>query len=70
MGIKEDLKSLIAKEAKTMTEIASIIYQNKKDKRAAVNGLSQKLRLNTIKYEEVRQIADILGYDIQFVKRK
>lgn len=69
MGIKEELKSLIAKEAKTMTEIAAIIYQTE-NKRSAMNALSQKLRLNTIRYEEVRQIADILGYDIQFVKRK
>lgn len=69
MGIKENIKSLLAKEAKTTTEIAGILY-NTKNKRVAVNSLSQKLRLNTIKYEEVRQIADILGYDIQFVKRK
>ncbi len=69
MGIKEDIKSMIAKEARTMTEIAGLLY-NTEDKRSAVNGLSQKLRLKTIKYEEVRQIADILGYDIQFVKRK
>lgn len=69
MGIKEDLKSLIAKEAKTMTEIAGILYKTD-NKRTAMNSLSQKLRLNTIKYEEVRQIADLLGYDIQFVKRK
>ena len=69
MGIKEDIKSMIEKEARTMTEIAGLLY-NTEDKRSAVNGLSQKLRLKTIKYEEVRQIADILGYDIQFVKRK
>ena len=61
MGIKEELKSMIAKEARTMTEIAGLIYKTE-NKRAAVNGLSQKLRLNTIKYEEVRQIADILGF--------
>lgn len=68
MGIREDIKILITKEAKTLTEIASKIYSNK-DKRKAVNSLSQKLRLKTIKFEEVRQIADILGYDIEFKKR-
>lgn len=30
MGIKEDIKSLLAKEAKTMTEIAGIFYNTKK----------------------------------------
>lgn len=69
MGIREEIKILITKEAKTLTEIASKIYSNK-DKRKAVNSLSQKLRLETIKYKEVRQIADILGYDIEFKKRK
>ena len=52
-----------------MTEIAAKIY-NSKDKRKSVNKLSQKLRLKTIKFEEVRKIADILGYDIKFEKRK
>ncbi|MBD5401808.1 LLM class flavin-dependent oxidoreductase [bacterium] len=69
MGIREDIKILVTKEAKTMTEIAAKIYKEK-DKRQAVNSLSQKLRLKTIRFEEVRQIADILGYDIEFVKRK
>ena len=69
MGIKEDIKSILAKEAKTMTEIASILYKTE-NCRTAMSNLSNKLSRNTIKYEEVRQIADILGYDIQFVKRK
>lgn len=69
MSIREDIKSLIAGEAKTMTEIAAKIY-NSKDKRKSVNKLSQKLRLKTIKFEEVRHIADLLGYDIKFEKRK
>lgn len=69
MGIKEDIKSLLAKEATTMTDMACKLYKNE-NKRAAMSNLSQKLSNNTIKYEEVRQIADLLGYDIQFVKRK
>lgn len=69
MRIKDEIKSLLAKEAKTMTEIASILYETD-NMRSAMSNLSQKLSNNTIKYEEVRQIADLLGYDIQFVKRK
>lgn len=69
MGIREEIKILITKEARTLTEIASKIYKDK-DKRKAVNSLSQKLRLKTIKFEEVREIADMLGYDIEFKKRK
>lgn len=69
MGIKEEIKALLAKESQTMTDIASKIYSNK-NKRSAMSNLSQKLGKETIRYEEVREIADILGYDIEFVKRK
>lgn len=69
MNIKDEIKALLAKEAKTMTEIASKLYQNS-NKRTAMSSLSQKLRNKTIKFEEVREITDLLGYDIEFVKRK
>lgn len=63
MSARGEIKSILAKENITMTDLAKKIP-------TSVNNLSNKLRNNTIKYEEVRQIADILGYDIQFVKRK
>lgn len=69
MYIKDEIKSLLAKEAKTMTEIASILYKTE-NKRTAMSSLSQKLKNETIRYREIRQIADILGYDIEFKKRK
>lgn len=69
MDIKKQIKVLIAMEGKTMTEIACQIY-NKDNKRAALNNLSQKFRNETVKYKEIKQIADILGYDIKFEKRK
>lgn len=71
MDIKKQIKVLIAMEGKTMTEIACQIYnKNKDNKRAALNNLSQKFRNETVKYKEIKQIADILGYDIKFEKRK
>lgn len=69
MGIKEDIKSLIAKEGTTMTDVAGNLY-NSANKRIAMSNLSQKLSNETIKYKEIIQIADILGYDIKFEKRK
>ena len=63
MSARGEIKSILAKENITMTDLAKKIP-------TSVNNLSNKLRNNTIKYEEVRQIADILGYNIQFVKRK
>ena len=68
MTLKDDVKSLIAKEAWTMTDIAGILYKTE-NKRIAASSLSQKLKNETIKYREILQIADILGYDIEFKKR-
>ena len=69
MNIRDEIKSLLANEAKTMTEIASMIYENE-NKRSAMSTLSQKLKKGTIRFSEVWQIADILGYDIKFEKKK
>ncbi len=68
MTIKDDVKSLIAKEAWTMTDVAGILYKTE-NKRIAASSLSQKLKNETIKYREILQIADILGYDVEFKKR-
>lgn len=63
MSIREDIKSLLAKENMTMKDVAEQMD-------STIQNLSQKLRNKTIKFEEVREIANLLGYDIEFVKRK
>lgn len=63
MSIREDIKSILARENVTMQSIAEKLN-------SSVQNLSNKLRSKTIKFEEVRQITDILGYDIEFKKRK
>ena len=63
MSVREEVKSLLAKENKTMKDIAEQME-------TTIQNLSQKLRNKTIKFEEVREITDLLGYDIEFVKRK
>ena len=68
MRIKDEIKSLLAREATTMTDVACKIYQNSQ-KRVASSTLSQKLSKETIKYKEILQIAEILGYEIKFVKK-
>lgn len=63
MGAREKVKAILAVENVTMTAIAEKIN-------TSVNNLSNKLRNKTITYDSVEEIADILGYDIEFVKRK
>ncbi len=62
MGVREDIKSLLAKENVTMKDIA-------KNYGVSPQNLSNKLRNGTIKFEEVRDIAKILGYEIEFKKK-
>ena len=63
MSIREDIKVLLAQENITMQWVAAKLN-------TSVQNLSNKLRSKTIKFEQVRQLADILGYDIEFKKRK
>lgn len=63
MSIREEIKSLLARENVTLQDIA--------DKTGiSIQNLSNKLRNQTIRYELVRHIVDLLGYDIKFEKRK
>ncbi len=64
--IKNEVKSYIIKEGFTMKKIASLL--NKKSKVAPQN-LSNKLARGTIKYSEIKQIANILGYEIKWQKK-
>lgn len=68
MGIHEKLKALLANEATTMTEISKRLSKEK-GRNLTMNNLSRKLRMKTIKFVEVDEIADLLGYDVDFKKR-
>lgn len=69
MGTREDIKSLLAKECYTLTEIAEKLTQ-KTGKKYTIKGLSQKLTNNTLRYEEFKLIVDLLGYSIELIKNK
>lgn len=63
MEIINEIKSLAAEKGVTLTYIAeqlSIILK----KNYTVNNLSTKLRLNRIRYSEIKLILDILGKEI------
>ena len=63
MSIREEIKVLLARENVTLQDVA--------DKTGlSIQNLSNKLRNQTIRFELVRQIADILGYEIEFKKKK
>ncbi len=69
MNIRGEIKSIIAKKATTLKAVCEKFekYENKK---LSPNNLTNKLRRNTIKFKEVEDILNILGYHIEFIENK
>lgn len=67
--IRNEIKSYIAKKGIEMQKLVEMINEkyNKKD---SLSNLSNKLRRGTIKYSEVKEIADVIGYEIQWQDKK
>lgn len=67
-SIKTEIKLLATKRGWTQERLAEELGL-RLNKKYTGNNLTKKLRTETIPYREVRLIADILGYDIEFVDR-
>ncbi|PWL77644.1 hypothetical protein DBY21_04865 [Candidatus Gastranaerophilales bacterium] len=67
MSVSEDLKILLLKEKMTITELAALAAE-KSGKPYTVFGISQKLARSSMKYDELKFLAQILGYRINFEK--
>lgn len=67
MDIRNELKSLIAKNGTTLKKVCEQLTL-KTGKSYIGNNITNKLRRNTIKFEEVQNILDTLGYHIEFIR--
>ncbi|MCD3223983.1 LLM class flavin-dependent oxidoreductase [Clostridium botulinum] len=67
MSIKHDIKSLIIKEGFTITQVAQKINE-KNNTEYSVQNLVKKINNETIRYSEVLEIAEIIGYKIKWIK--
>ena len=68
MSVSEDLKILLLKEKMTITELAKLACE-KSGKQYTIYGISQKLARSSMKYDEVKFLAEIMGYKIKFEKQ-
>ena len=67
MSIKNDIKSYIIKSGWTISKVQEEL--NKKNNTTySVQNLSKKITNETLKYSEVLEIAEILGYTITWNK--
>lgn len=68
MSVKTRIKALLANEDLQIKELAEMLSQ-KKNITIKANSISQKLIKENMKFNEVEEILEILGYDIIFQKR-
>ena len=67
MALKDELKALIIKSGYTMTQVVEEL--NKKyNRNTSVQNFSAKLKRESLKYTEVEEGLDIIGYSITWVK--
>ncbi len=67
MSVKEEVKTLLAKEATTMVELAKKMTELS-GKKYTMKSISDKLARKTLKYEEFSLILKILGYSMEYKK--
>lgn len=69
MGFREEIKSIIVKSGWTMSDIIEALNEkyNRKD---TVQNLSNKLSRETLKYREALEIAEVIGYKIEWIKKE
>lgn len=68
MGMKEDIKSYIVKSGWSLTEIQEAL-NCKNGTTFSVQNLSKKINQETIRYNELLEIAEIIGYKIEWIKK-
>ena len=69
MDIRNEIKSYIVKEGMTMRELVDML-SFEYGWSDSVPNFSGKLRRGSLRYSEAVEMADVMGYDIVWVKRK
>ena len=69
MNIRNEIKVQIVRAGFTMQELVDRLA-DEYDWSDSVSNLSAKLQRESIRYKEVIELADVLGYDIVWQKRR
>ena len=68
MTTKDEIKSIIIKSGWTMSAVVKAL-NDKHGRDYTVQNLSNKLSRNTLRYREAKEIAEILGYSIEWLPK-
>ena len=69
MNTRNEIKAIIVREGMTMSEVVEKMAEQY-GWSGSVPNLSGKLRRGSLRYQEAVELADALGYDIVWQKRK
>ena len=69
MNIRNEIKAQIVRAGFTMQELVDRL-SDEYDWSDSVSNLSAKLQRESIRYKEVLELADVLGYEIVWQKRR
>ena len=69
LKVREQVKALLSQEGVTQKDIA-VMLSDKLGKKYTQTSLAQKMSRGSLSYNEVMTIAEIPGYDIQYIKEK
>lgn len=70
MNIRNEIKSYIVSTGWTITDIVKELNKSKDiNNQTTPQNLSNKLSRGTIKYIEILEIANIIGYDIKWIRK-
>ena len=68
-NIRNEVKSNLAESGYSLTDVVEQMNKNRdEDHKTTTQNISNKLSRGTIKYSEIKEIADIIGYKIKWVK--
>lgn len=68
MAYKKDLKAVIMKSGYSMAQVNEELNR-RHNTNLGYQNFSNRLSKETFKYNEILEILDIVGYDVQWVKR-
>ena len=69
MNIRNEIKAIMVREGMTMSEVVAKMAE-RYGWSASVPNLSGKLRRGSLRYDEAVELADALGYDLIWQRRK
>ena len=69
MNIRNEIKAQIIRTGMTMQQVVDLLF-DEYGWSDSVSNLSAKLQRESIRYKEVVELADVLGYDIVWQKRR